>query len=87
LLFILAAFWGIVPDMCTTLAWNTRNRKKFGMYPVLQLHRLHRKIHWFENDNPDGSVTFRFSNAPLLAVEFCCAVVILVVLFLPVVRA
>jgi len=51
------------------------------MYPLRALHRFHRLVHWFEIDNPDGSVSYLFSNRPLLIVEVCCVVLMLAFLF------
>jgi len=81
LLFMLAAACSLIPDICSTLVWKKDSRAG-GLYPLRVLHRLHRLVHWFETDHPDGSVTHRFSNGPLLAAEACCTLLMLGVLFL-----
>jgi hypothetical protein len=72
--FLLAAAFGLLPDLCSTLVW--KQSRAAALRPVRALHRLHRKVHWFETDHPDGSVTRMFPNRPLLAAEACCAVLI-----------
>jgi len=74
-LFLLAAGFSLLPDLCSTLVWKQGRGSNF--YPVRALHRLHRKVHWFETDHPDGSVTHRFANRPLLVREACLLVTIL----------
>jgi hypothetical protein len=79
-LFIIAAFFGLLPDFATTL--YCRDREKAAKIPlVLPLHRLHRKIHWFETELSDGEISFLFPNRPLLAFEAVCVFCILTVLF------
>ena len=76
----MAAFFGLLPDFATTL--YCRDREKAAKIPlVLPLHRLHRKIHWFETDHPGGGISFVFLNKPLLAFEAVCIFCILAVLF------
>ena len=82
LLFVLAAGFSLIPDICSTLVW--KHNRAAGAYPVRALHRLHRLVHWFETDHPDGSVTHLFPNGPLLALEACCVVLMLGVLFVSV---
>ena len=84
LFFLLATAFSLFPDICTTLVW--KYKRLADMYPLSVLHRLHRWVHWFEKDNPDGSVTFLFRNQPLLVMEGCSVVLILGLLFLPVIR-
>ncbi len=73
-LFLLAVVFSLIPDVCSTLVWK---RSRFAhLYPVRVLHRLHRFVHWFEIDHPDGSVTHMFANRPLLTVEACFAALI-----------
>ena len=72
LLFLLAAAFSLIPDICSTLVW--KHTRVADMYLLRALHRLHRLVHWFEIDNPDGSVSHLFSNRPLLIVEVCCVV-------------
>ena len=76
ILFLSAAFFSILPDLVTTL-YYTRKHLVSSSPPLLYLHILHRKVHWFETEHPDGSVSYRYPNLPLLAVEglfTCCAV-------------
>ena len=80
LLFMLAAACSLIPDICSTLIWN-HNSRAGALYPLRAMHRLHRLVHWFETDHPDGSVTHRFSNGPLLAAEACLFVLIIGVQF------
>jgi hypothetical protein len=79
-LFLIAAFFSLIPDACSTLVWN--HSPGSTLYPVRALHRLHRKAHWFETDHPDGTVTHMFANRPLLAVEGGFAALIVGGLFL-----
>jgi hypothetical protein len=77
-LFLWAAGFGILPDIASILIWL--NQKRFSSVPGFPLiHRIHRTVHWFQTDNPDGSVSYLFPVRPLLAVE---AVLILSFLFL-----
>jgi hypothetical protein len=74
-LFLLAAAFSLLPDICSTLVW--KDKRFAGIYPLRIVHRLHRLVHWFETDNPDGSVSHLFSNGPLLVFEACCVVLML----------
>jgi len=77
-LFLWAAGFSILPDIASTLLWQ--NQERFCTIPGFALiHRIHRTVHWFETDNPDGSVSYLFPSRPLLALE---AVLILSFLFL-----
>ncbi|MBM4309800.1 MAG: hypothetical protein FJ119_02475 [Deltaproteobacteria bacterium] len=78
-LFLLAAGFSLLPDVCSTLVWQRSGIA--DLYAVRALHRLHRLVHWFETDHPDGSVTHMFPNRPLLAAEACCTALILGALF------
>ena len=78
-LFLLAAAFSLLPDICTTLV--CKYKRLADIYPLRVLHRFHRWVHWFETDNPDGSVTFIFRNKPLLVIEGCSVVLILGLLF------
>jgi len=81
LLFLIACCCGLLPDLCTTLLWNNPQRyEKIRMVRVV--HALHRRMHWFETDHPDGSVSHRFANRPLLLFEMVGTVCILVILFM-----
>ncbi len=80
LFFILAAFFGILPDLLTTLyAVNRALAEK--IYFLVPMHRLHRKVHWFEMDLADGGYTFMFSKNPLLVCEMLFLICMVVVLF------
>jgi hypothetical protein len=81
LLFALAAFCAILPDIITTLrGWN---RRLTAMVPCAQaLHMLHRRLHWFEEDRPDGTTRFRFPNRPLLCMEGVFLAAVLALLYL-----
>jgi|GEM_PF-670203 len=81
LLFLWAAGFSIIPDVVTTLAWMGNNR--IIKIPGLSLiHWLHRKVHWFETDHPDGTVTYLFPNRPMLALEALLVTSLLLVLFI-----
>ena len=74
-LFLFAAAFSILPDISSTLVW--KDKRFAGIYPLCIVHRLHRLVHWFETDNPDGSVSHLFPNRPLLVFEACCVVLML----------
>ena len=77
-LFLWATGFSILPDIASTLIWL--NQKRFFSVPGFPLiHCMHRTVHWFAIDNPDGSVSYLFPSRPLLALE---AVLILSFLFL-----
>jgi hypothetical protein len=78
-LFLTAAAFSLLPDLCSTLVW--KHAMGSALLPVRALHRLHRSVHWFETDHPDGSVTHMFANTPLLAAEACCAALMAGALF------
>jgi hypothetical protein len=80
ILFLLAAASSLLPDICSTLVW--RHNRFAEMLPLRIVHRLHRLVHWFETDHPDGSVSHLFPNRPLLAVETCCLMVLLGFIYL-----
>jgi hypothetical protein len=63
----------VLPDIITTL-YYTRKHLVFSVPPLLYLHKLHRKVHWFETEHPDGTCSYRYPNLPLLAAEalFTC---------------
>ena len=76
-LFIIAVFFSVLPDIITTL-YYTRKHLVSWFPPLLYLHSLHRKVHWFETEHPDGTCSYRYPNLPLLAGEalfaFCVAI-------------
>jgi len=79
-LFLCAAGFSILPDIVSTLIW--KNQKRFSSLPgFLLIHRMHRTVHWFGVDNPDGSVSYRFPVQPFLAVEAVLIVSFLFFLF------
>ena len=75
--FLSAALFSILPDIITTLYYK-RKHLISGFLPLLYLHILHRKVHWFETDHPDGSCSYRFPRFPLLVGEalFVCCVLL-----------
>ena len=75
LLFCAASSFGILPDVITTVYY--KKKKDLASIPLFSyIHTLHRKVHWFETEKPDGSFSSRFSNKVLLAGEalFTCAI-------------
>jgi hypothetical protein len=81
LLFLWAAGFSIIPDIMTILAWKDNNW--ILQIPGLSLlHWMHRKVHWFETDHPDGTVTYLFPNRPMLAIEALLVTSLLLVLFI-----
>ena len=81
ILFCWSAAFGILPDIVTTLVW--KNRGLVSQLPgVSAINRLHRKVHWFETDHPDGTVSYRFPNRPMLALESLFIIFLLLVLFI-----
>jgi len=67
-LFLAASFFGIVPDMVSVVFYK-RSDLIAGSSLLLTIHRLHRKAHWFEDEQADGTVINRFHAAPLLSIE------------------
>ena len=79
-LFLLAASFGILPDVITTVYY--KKKKSTVSIPLLScIHTLHRRVHWFETQHPDGSSSSRFSNKVLLAGEALLTGCILFALF------
>ncbi len=79
-LFLWAAGFGILPDIVSTLIW--KDGKRYSSFPgFLLIHRMHRTVHWFQTNNPDGSVSYRFPVQPLLAFEAALIIFFLVFLF------
>lgn len=79
MLFLSAAFFSVLPDLITTLYYQ-RKHLVSSVAPLLYLHMLHRKVHWFETENPDGSCSYRYPILPLLAGEalfMCCLLFVL----------
>ena len=78
-LFLWSAGFSIIPDVVTT-TWKGNDR--IVKVPGLSLiHRLHRKVHWFETDHPDGTVSYLFPNRPMLALECVLIISLLLALF------
>jgi hypothetical protein len=67
-LFLTTAFFGLLPDIVSTLYYKRREFVSASLL-LLTIHRLHRKAHWFEAEGADGRVVRRFPNAPLLSIE------------------
>jgi len=80
LFFIPAAIFGMLPDLVTTLYAANRGLAEKIPFAV-PIHSLHRKLHWFEIDNADGSYTFMFPKNPLLVCEALFLTCLVVVLF------
>jgi len=81
MLFILAAFFGILPDLVATL-YNF-NRGLAEKIPfIVSIQRLHRRVHWFEKDLEGGGYSFMFPKNPLLVCEALLLVCLVMVLFL-----
>ena len=79
MLFLSAAFFSVLPDIITTLYYQ-RKHLISSVAPLLYLHILHRKVHWFETEHPDGSCSYRYPILPLLAGEalfMCCVLLVL----------
>jgi hypothetical protein len=80
LLFLWAAGFSILPDIVSTLIWKN-NRQILKIPGPALIHLLHRKVHWFETDHPDGTVSYLFPNRPMLAVEALLVTSLLLILF------
>jgi len=79
-LFLVASFFGILPDMITMMFY--KRRELILRIPLmLFIHKIHRKVHWFETEHEDGTVSYIFPNRPLLAFEAIFMVFIVVILF------
>jgi len=74
LLFFLAASFGILPDVITTLYYKKKNISSIPLFPYM--HTMHRRMHWFETEHPDGTYSCRFPNKVLLVCEalFTCGI-------------
>jgi len=80
LLFVVASFFGMLPDLVTTFYSSKRALAKEIPF-IVPIHSLHRKLHWFEKDHGGGSYTFMFPKIPLLFFEALFLSCLLVVLF------
>jgi hypothetical protein len=49
--------------------------------PILVIHKIHRRVHWFETEHEDGTVSYLFPNIPFLALETIFIVFTLILLF------
>jgi hypothetical protein len=79
-LFPWAAGFSIIPDVVTTLTW--KGYDQVVKVPGLALiNALHRKVHWFETDHPDGTVSYLFPNRPMLVLEYVLVISLLLALF------
>jgi hypothetical protein len=79
-LFLTASFFGILPDIITMLFYKRREMIVRIPYIVF-IHKIHRKVHWFETEHSDGTVSFLFPNVFLLVCEAFFIVIIVAVLF------
>ena len=79
-LFLIASFSGILPDIITTLFYKNK-KLLLNISPILAIHKIHRKVHWFEIEHADGTVSYRFPNTPILALEALFTVFLLILLF------
>ena len=79
-LFLIASFSGILPDIITTLFYKNK-KLLLNIPPILAIHKIHRKVHWFETEHADGTVSYRFPNTPILVFEALFTVFILIILF------
>jgi len=80
LFFILAASFGILPDLVATLYNSNRGLAKKIPF-IVSIQGLHRSVHWFEKDLEDGGYSFMFSKNPLLVFETLFLVCLVMVLF------
>lgn len=80
LLFLIASGCGVIPDILTTLFYKNK-RLIIHVPPFLAIHQLHRKVHWFEIEHEDGTVSYRFSNFPLISLEAVFTLFLLIKLF------
>jgi len=79
-LFLTASFFGILPDGITMVFY--KRRKMIERIPyIVCIHTLHRKVHWFETEHSDGTVSFLFPNVFLLVCEGFFIISIVTVLF------
>jgi hypothetical protein len=79
-LFLVASFFGLIPDLSTVL--YCRKKEVALKIPFVSfIHQIHRKIHWFETEHSDGTVSYLFPKNPLLTLEAFLTVFILMVLF------
>lgn len=74
LVFIAAASFGILPDVITTLYYRKKGMLFIPLFSYI--HTLHRRVHWFENEHPDGTCSCPFPATLLLAGEalFTCCI-------------
>jgi hypothetical protein len=75
LLFCSASCFGVLPDVITTLYY--KKKEIILSIPLFSyIHTIHRTVHWFETEHPDGSFSYRFPNTILLACEalFTCCI-------------
>jgi len=79
-LFLLASFFGMVPDLATTL-YSSKQGLAEKIPSIVPIHSLHRKLHWFEKDLEGGGYSFMFPKNPLLVCEVLFLICLVVVLF------
>jgi len=69
-------------SLLSTMTTTWKGNDRIVKVPSLSLiHRLHRKVHWFETDHPDGTVSYLFPNRPMLALECVLIISLLLALF------
>ena len=79
-LFLTASFFGIFPDIITMLFY--KRREMIARIPYFMfIHKIHRKVHWFETEHSDGTVSFLFPNVFLLVCEAFFIIIIVTILF------
>lgn len=80
LLFLTASFFGLLPDVFSTL--HVANRRLARRIPTVSfVHAVHGKIHWLPNDDPANTLPAMLQRGPLLACEGVFMLGILAVLF------
>jgi len=79
-LLLTASFFGIFPDIISTLFYKRRDIMVRIPYSVF-IHKIHRKVHWFETEHSDGTISFLFSNGFLLVCEAFLVIIIVIALF------
>lgn len=79
-LFLIASFFGLLPDIITTLFYK-KSKLLLHIPSILAIHKIHRKVHWFETEHTDGTFSYLFPNPPLLVFEAFFTVFISIILF------
>jgi hypothetical protein len=79
-LFMSASLCGVLPDIVTVLFYKQKEMISSAP-PLRMVHSAHRKIHWFETEHPDGTVTFPFPNGILLTLELLLIIFLVIILY------